>query len=166
MIKDKVQEALNKQINRELYSAYLYLSMAAYFESINLKGFAHWMRIQAREEVGHAMKLYDHLVERGGRVGLQSIDAPPREWKSPLEVFEEVYRHERTVSQMIDDLVNLARSEGDNAAEVFLQWFVKEQVEEEASALEILERLKLVGEGGQALFMIDRELAKREAEQD
>ena len=164
MIKDEIQDVVNNQINRELYSAYLYLSMAAYFESINLRGFAHWMRVQAREELGHAMKLYDHLVERGGRVTLQPIEAPPKEWKSPLNVFEDVYEHERKVTQMIDNLVNLAKAEGDHATEVFLQWFVNEQVEEEASALEILEKLKLIGESGHAIFMIDRELAKRELE--
>lgn len=164
MIKDEIQEAVNNQINRELYSAYLYLSMAAYFESINLRGFAHWMRVQAKEEVGHAMKLYDHLVERGGRVTLQPIEAPPKKWKSPLNAFEDVYEHERKITQMINNLVNLAKAEGDHATEVFLQWFVNEQVEEEASALEILEKLKLIGESGHAIFMIDRELAKRESE--
>lgn len=163
MIKEKVVSALNDQINKEFYSSYLYLSMAAYFESTNLRGFAHWMRVQAREENGHAMKLYDHLVERGGRVTLSSIAAPPSKWKSPQEVFEQAYRHEQEVTESINTLVNLAKSEKDHATEVFLQWFVNEQVEEEAVANDILQKLKLVGHEGNAIFMIDRELAKRES---
>ena len=162
MIAKKVQDALNEQINAELYSAYLYQSMAADFLAKNLKGFAHWMEIQAKEEQGHAKKMFDFLVERGGRVALKAIAAPPQEWKSPLAVFEESYAHEQKVTGLIGKLVDLSRSEGDHAAEVFLSWFVTEQVEEEANASEIVEKLKLVKDSAQGLFMMDSPLAQRE----
>ena len=161
MIKDTILEALNKQINAELYSAYLYLSMSAYFESINLKGFANWMMVQAKEEVTHAMRIYDYVVERGGRVKLTAIEQPPTEWKSPLDAFEAAYNHEVKVTQMINELVDLALKEKDHATYNMLQWFVNEQVEEEASADEIVQKLKLVGNERSALFMVDRELAQR-----
>ncbi len=161
MIKDTILEALNKQLNAELYSAYLYLSMSAYFESVSLKGFANWMRVQAKEELTHAMRIYDYIVERGGRVKLETIEKPPSEWKSPLDVFEAVYNHEVRVTGMINDLVDLAMKEKDHATYNMLQWFVNEQVEEEASAEEIVQKLKMVGDEGRALFMIDRELAQR-----
>jgi len=161
VISKKLQEALNNQINRELYSAYLYAAMAAYFESVSLRGFAHWMMEQAKEEVGHAMKLYEYLVERGGRVVLGALEAPPAEWKSPVDVFETTYEHEQKVTQMINDLVKLAREGNDYATEVFLQWFVSEQVEEEASVIEVLEKLKLVEDAPGGLFMLDRELGQR-----
>ena len=161
MIKQKVATALNNQMNREFYSNYLYLSMAAHFESSNLKGFAHWLQIQAKEESEHAMKLYEHLLQRGGRVKLQQIEAPPSNWKSHKEVFEHAYQHEQKVTSLINDLVDLAKLEKDHATENFLQWFVKEQVEEEATASEILQKLQLVGSEGSALFMLDSELGKR-----
>jgi ferritin len=161
LIDPKVEKAINEQINKELYSYYLYLSMAAYFESNNLKGFAHWMRIQGGEEQGHAMKLYEYVFERGGRVALQSIQAPPFAWKSPAETFEDAYKHEQVVTASINQLVELAKLQKDNATEVFLQWFVKEQVEEEATAYEITQKLKMVGNEGAALFMLDSELGKR-----
>lgn len=154
-------EALNKQVNAELYSAYLYLSMAAYFESINLRGFANWMKIQAQEEVTHAMKFFEYINERGGRVKLESIEKPPIEWASPLEVFEATYEHEINVTKMINNLVNLAIEEKDHATYNMLQWFVAEQVEEEASADEIRQQLKFIGEDGRGILMLDRELAKR-----
>ena len=160
-INEKIEDALNEQINKELYSGYMYLSMATYFESINLKGFAHWMREQDKEEREHAMKIFDYVIERGGRVSLTSIDAPPTEWKSPLDAFEEVYKHEQKVTGLINTLVDLAKSENDYATDAFLQWFVEEQVEEEASADEIVQKLKLIGDSGAALLMIDRELAQR-----
>ena len=160
-INRKIQDAINKQINHEFYSAYLYLSMSAYFESINLKGFAHWMRTQAKEEDEHAMKLYKFLVERGGKVILSEIEKPPLEWKSPLDAIESAYKHEQKVTEMINGLVNLAAVEKDRATEVFLQWFVNEQVEEENSTNELVQKLKLVGDSGNGLLMIDSELAKR-----
>ena len=161
MISQKLQKAFNEQIVAETYSAYLYWSMSAYFESINLKGFANWMRVQAQEEMVHAMKFYTHLNERGGRVLLGAIEAPPTEWDSPLAVFEAAYGHERKVTGLIDDLVKLARGENDNAAENFLQWFVSEQVEEEASADEVVQQLKLAAGQPQALLLLDREMAQR-----
>jgi len=161
VIKERIQEALNHQLNRELYSAYLYLSMSAYFESLNLKGGANWMRVQAREEETHAIKFYNHLIERGGRVTLSAIEAPPSEWGSPLEVFEETYKHEQKVTGLINELVNLCTSEQDQATNNFLQWFVAEQVEEEASANEVVQKLKLAGEVGGRLFMLDKELGQR-----
>ena len=161
MIKEEILKALNKQINAEFYSAYLYLSMAAYFESINLKGFANWMRVQAKEEVTHAMRIYDYIIERGGRVKLMAIDEPPFEWESPLHAFEAAYNHEVKVTEMINELVDLALKAKDHATYNMLQWFVNEQVEEEASTDEIVQKLRIVGNEGRALFMIDRELAQR-----
>ena len=161
MLSEKMLKELNKQINAELYSGYIYLSMSAYFQSINLGGFANWMRVQATEELTHAMKIYDYVNERGCRVVLHPIEKPPFEWNSALAAFEEAYKHEQKVTAMINDLANLAITEKDHATEVFLQWFVTEQVEEEASADEIVQKLKLVGEAGGGIFMIDRELAGR-----
>jgi ferritin len=161
MIKAKIQDALNKQLNAELYSSYLYLSMAAYFESISLKGFANWMRIQAREELVHAMKFYYYVHERAGRVNLASISAPSAQWDSPLAAFEQVYEHEQKVTGLINDLVTLAISEADHATNNFLQWFVAEQVEEESSADEIVQKLRLLGEDRSGLFMLDQELGQR-----
>ena len=161
MIKKKIQQALNKQLTAELFSSYLYLSMSAYFDSINLKGCANWMRVQVQEELVHAMKFYDFLLERGGKVNLSSIEGPPTEWASPLKVFEHAYQHEQKVTGLINDLVNLAISEKDHATNNFLQWFVSEQVEEEASADEVVQKLKLIGDARGGLFMLDRELAQR-----
>ncbi len=161
MIKSKIQDALNKQLNAELYSSYLYLSMAAYFESVSLKGFANWMRVQAQEELAHAMKFYDYVNERGGRVKLTSISAPSTQWDSPLAAFKQVYEHEQKVTKLINDLVTLAISEADHATNNFLQWFVAEQVEEESSADEIVQKLKLLGEDRSGLFMLDQELGQR-----
>lgn len=161
MIKKKMENELNKQLNAELYSSYLYLSMSAYFESMNLKGFANWMRVQAQEELVHAMKFYDYLNERGGRAVLMAIDAPPAKWQSPIAVFEHVYEHEQKVTGLIHDLVNLALSESDHATNNFLQWFVAEQVEEESSADEIVQKLKLIGDARGGVFMLDRELGQR-----
>jgi len=161
MIDKQLEGALNDQLNAELYSAYLYLSMSAYFEALNLKGFAHWMRVQAEEEQAHAMKFYEHLVDRGGRVQLQPIEKPPIEWDSPLAALEEVYRHEQKVTSLIHKLVNQAVEAKDHAVSNFLQWFVAEQVEEEASADEVVQKLKLLEKAPGGLFMIDRELAQR-----
>lgn len=166
MITEKMQKAMNQQLNRELYSAYLYLAMSAYFEDLNLSGFAHWMRVQAREEEAHAMKFYRHLVERGGRVVLSAIESPPKDWKSPFAVFQQALEHEQKVTKMIHDLLNLARAGKDHAADAFLQWFVKEQVEEEFSTNEILQKLKWIGESAGGLLLLDHELSKRKVEKD
>jgi ferritin len=161
LIKPTVQKALNDQTRKEFYSHYLYLSMAAYFESINLRGFAHWMRIQAKEEEEHAMKFFEHIIERQGKVVLEAIDAPTAKWKTPKDIFEDAYNHERKVTESINKIVELAESEKDHATAIFLQWFVKEQVEEEASANEILQKLQLIGSETSALFVLDGELSKR-----
>jgi len=163
MLSDKMQEALNGQLNAELYSSYLYLSMHAYFKSINLDGFANWMYFQAQEELTHAMKFYDFINQRSGKVRLQQVEAPPWEWDSPLGVFEATLEHEQKVTGRINALVDLALSEHDHATNIFLQWFVSEQVEEEESVVGVLEQLKLMGDAKGGLFMIDRELAKRSA---
>jgi ferritin len=156
MLKGKIQAALNKQLNAELYSSYLYLSMSAYFQSVNLPGFANWMRVQAQEELVHAMKFHDFINERGGRVLLQPVEGPPSEWSSSLDAFENAYKHEQKVTGLINDLVNLAIKEGDHATNIFLQWFVTEQVEEEASADEVVQKLKLMADARGGLFMLDR----------
>lgn len=157
----KIENAFNKQINAELSSAYLYLSMAAYFESQNLSGMSHWMKKQAGEEKEHAMKFFHYLTERGGRVILSELTAPKTEWKSPLAAFEDAYKHECIVTGLINALMDLAQKEKDHASDVFLQWFVSEQVEEEAAALGIVERLKMAGDHKSILLMLDKELAKR-----
>ncbi len=161
MLSKKMQDALNGQLNAELYSAYLYASMSAYFESVNLRGFANWMRVQAQEEVVHAYKFYNFVNERGGRVVLRPIEGPPTEWDSPIAPFEAAYEHEQKVTGLINKLVDLAVSQKDHATNNFLQWFVTEQVEEEASANEVVQKLKLVGDARGGLFMLDRELGQR-----
>lgn len=161
MISKKMESAINKQINAELYSAYLYLSMCAYFQAANLKGFANWMRVQALEEFTHADKFYGFVLDRGGRVTLTAVDGPPTAWASPLAVFQEVSQHERKVTGLINALVDLAIKEKDHATNTFLQWFVNEQVEEEANADGLVQQLKLIGDNGQGLLMLDRELAQR-----
>ncbi|NLX19707.1 MAG: ferritin [Desulfobulbus sp.] len=161
MLNEKMLNAINKQINAEMYSAYLYLSMEAHFQSISLKGFANWMRAQAQEEMMHAMKFYDYVYERGGTVTLEAIDKPETTWESPLAVFEAVLEHEKHVTRLINDLVDLAIQEKDHASNIFLQWFVTEQVEEEASASEVIDKLKLIEGTRAGLFMVDGELGKR-----
>jgi ferritin len=161
MITNAIQTAMNEQINKELFSAYLYLSMAAYFESRNLPGFAHWMRIQAGEEQEHAMKFYDHILERGGQVVLKAIEAPKTDWASPLQVAEEVAAHEAKVTASIYALYELALKEKDYPAQMMLQWFINEQVEEEKNAAELVAHLKLIEERGTAVLMLDHQLAKR-----
>ena len=161
MMQKKIQDALNAQLNAESYSAHMYMSMSAYFQSVNLKGMAHWMRLQAEEETVHEMKFFDYILSRGGKVALGQIGAPPTDWESPLAVFEAAYEHERQVSAKINTLVDLALAESDHASNAFLQWFVTEQVEEEESVLEIVDQLKLIGDDRGALFMLDRELGQR-----
>jgi ferritin len=161
MISKKMQDAINEQIKNELYSGYLYLAMAAYAEDQNLPGFAHWMKAQCQEEVEHAMKFFNHIAERGGRVELKAIDEPPVEFDSPTALFEMTLEHEKKVTALINGLYELALEEKDYASQVLLQWYIEEQVEEEANASEILETLKMAGDKGQALVMMDRALVRR-----
>ena len=156
-----LEAGLNKQINEEMFSSYLYLSMAAYFESANLPGFANWMRVQTQEETLHAMMFFDYVNERNGRVLLTKIEAPKTEWKSPLDAFIEAYSHEKHISERIRALVKQARELDDDSTDNFLQWFVAEQVEEENSTYTIVQQLKLIGDNRAGLFLIDRELAAR-----
>jgi ferritin len=158
-----LQKAMNDQIRKEFESAYVYLSMAAWMEDQNLPGFGDWLRVQAREESGHAMKIFDHLIDRGCRVKLQPLAGPTTEFKSPLEVFEHVKRHEQSVTRSIEDLYGLAQTDRDFASQVFLEWFITEQVEEEKSSAQVLESVRRVGDNQAALVMLDRELGQRNA---
>jgi ferritin len=160
-MKSAVRDAMGEQIKHEFYSAYLYLSMAGSFEVANLTGFAHWMRAQAEEERAHAMKFFDFLLDRGEEVRLQAIEAPPNAFRSPLDTFEQALAHEKEVTSLIHSLYELAVRENDYPAQAFLNWFVTEQVEEEKSATEIVERLRMAGEDGAALLLLDREMGER-----
>jgi ferritin len=164
MLSATLHEAMNNHLKSELYSAYLYLSMSAYFESINFPGFAHWMRLQSEEERGHAMKFYQFVVDRGGRVILQAIEQPPGDFRSALDVAEQALAHEQEVTGLIDQLYGLAVQEKDYPSQAFLQGFVTEQVEEEKTATEIVETLRMIGDNNVALLMYDRELARRQAQ--
>jgi ferritin len=157
----KMQKALNEQLNFELYSSYIYLSMSSYLKSLNLNGFANWMEIQVQEEVAHAMKLYNFIHERGGSVEFQEIPKPKVEWDSPLAVFQNALEHEQIVTGRINDLVDLALELRDHATNAHLQWFITEQVEEESNALDILQQIKLTKDSPNGLFMLDRELGQR-----
>jgi ferritin len=161
MLNKKVEEAINKQINAELWSAYLYLSMSAYFESQNLPGFANWMKVQYQEEVSHAMKFFDYINERGGRVNLMPIAEVKTDWKDAIDIFKETLAHEQKVTGMINDLVDLAIVEKDHASNNMLQWYVDEQVEEEANADALLQQLKMLNNNQQGLLMLDKELQSR-----
>jgi ferritin len=161
MLNPKIEKALNDQINAELYSSYLYLSMSAYFEAESLEGMAQWMWVQAQEELTHVEKFFHFVNERDGRVLLAGIDAPETEWDSPLAAFREALGHEQKVTGLVNDLVDLSIGERDHAANSFLQWFVNEQVEEEATARGIVDKLKLAGDNKSILFMLDAELGKR-----
>ena len=161
MISKTVQDAINEQIKAELHSAYVYLAMSAFCESISLKGFAHWMRLQSREEVSHGMKLFDYSHDRGGRVLLQAISAPAADYKTPLEMMQQTLEHERKVTALINNLYALAIKEHDYATQVHLQWFISEQVEEEKNASDIVERLKMIGDHTPGLLLFDRELGAR-----
>ncbi len=161
MISSTMNDAINKQINAEFYSAYLYLSMAIYFESVDLSGFANWMRVQAEEEQFHAMKFYDYLHERDGKVELEAIEKPTVKFDGLLEAFEQSLEHEQKITAMINDLMALAMDEKDFATANFLQWFIEEQVEEEASVKSIIAQLKMIDGKGHALLMFDREFATR-----
>ena len=161
MVSKKMIEAMNDQINAETYSAYLYLSMSAYCSFIGLKGAANWFFVQTQEEMTHAVRLYNYINRQSGHVVLKAIDKPPAELKSLTEMYEAALKHEKYITGRINDLVNLARGEKDHASEVFLQWFVTEQVEEEENDVDVLAKLKLAGKDGSALFMIDNELGTR-----
>lgn len=161
MLSAKIQEVLNEQINAELYSSYLYLAMSSHFSSINLGGMASWMRVQAQEELFHAMKIYDFVNERGGRAVMQAIAQPPVQWDSALAVFENGLAHEQKVTALINNLVDVAMAERDHATTIFLQWFVTEQVEEEANASGIVNKLRMIGHDASSLFALDQELGQR-----
>jgi len=164
MLSKKMQDTINEQIKNELYSAYLYLSMSAHFASQNLPGFATWLRVQAEEEQGHALRFYDHVLERGGTVELKAIDQPPVKWPSYLAAFKEVLAHEQKVTSLINGLYKLALEENDYASQVMLQWFITEQVEEEKNATEIIANLEMIEARGTAVLMLDHQLGKREKE--
>lgn len=161
MINEKMEKAFNAQINKELYSAYLYLSMSAYMQSVGLAGFANWMRVQSQEETFHAMAMFDYVLERGGNVTLEAIDAPVHTWKNVLEVFEETLAHEHYVTSLINKLADVADEVKDRAALAFIQWFITEQVEEEATDADIVSKLKLINLNGDALFTLDKDFAAR-----
>lgn len=161
MIKKEVLDALNEQINAETYSAYMYLSMSAYFENIGLSGFAHWMKIQYQEESAHAIKFFNYVAERGGRVLLKAVDQVAVEFDGVVDVFEKTLAHENHVTDLINNLMNVAIAASDHAAQSFLKWFIDEQVEEEANVEKILATLKLINGQGNGIFMMDRELNQR-----
>ena len=158
---EKMLKALNEQLNREMYSAYLYFAMAAYFDDLNFEGFSSWMKAQAEEEVGHALRFYNYIYDRNGRVELKEIPQPPKEWGSPIEAFKAAYEHEQFISKCINELAALAEEEKDYSTRSFLEWFINEQVEEEASVKKILDKLRFAENSPQILFMLDRELASR-----
>lgn len=163
MMSQSMQDAFNEQMKHEFYSSYLYLSMSAFCEGANLPGLAQWMRLQAREEVVHAMKIFDHLLDRGGQVRLQPIGGPPGEFTTARDVFEQAYRHEQQVTASINQVYGRAVDERDFASRVFLDWFVQEQVEEEKTSGLLAEQLRMVGEDRPGLLMLDRELGQRRA---
>ena len=161
-----VQDAINDQIHHEFHSAYVYLAMSAYLEAANFTGFAQWMRIQSKEEVMHAMKLFNYVNDRNGRVTLKTLEQPPVEFKSVLDVFEHALRHEQKVTSMIHSLYALATQENDYATQVALQWFIGEQVEEEATATSVVDRLKIANNDGAALLLLDNEMGSRQDEEE
>ncbi|WP_048147773.1 ferritin [Palaeococcus ferrophilus] len=161
MLSEKMLRALNEQLDRELYSAYLYFAMAAYFDDLNLEGFANWMKAQAEEELGHALRFYNYIYDRNGRVELGEIPKPPKEWENPTAAFEAAYEHEQFISRSIHELATLAEEEKDYPTRAFLEWFINEQVEEEANVKKILDQLKLARDSPQMVFMLDRELKVR-----
>ena len=164
MASQKILDALNQQLNKEMLSSYLYLSMAAYFDTKNLSGMSSWMRSQSEEEYEHAMKFYDFILRIGGEVKLTSIDSPQTNWDSPLKIFEDSLAHEKFISKSIHEIMDLAIEESDHPTKSFLQWFVDEQVEEEDSVQQIVENFRLIGDSKGGLFMLDRELGSRPSE--
>ncbi len=166
MLSEKMEEALNNQINAELQSFYDYLSMASYLQSIDLSGISHWMHMQAQEELGHAMKIYEFVHERNGRIVLQSLGKPGTDYQDVMAVFTAALNQEEAITRKINEIVDLAIQEADHATHTFMQWFVSEQVEEVASAHAIIQKLKLIGEAPGGLFLLDQELGKRGPEGD
>lgn len=161
MLISRMEKELNKQLNKEFFSAYLYMSMSAYFQSVDLLGFANWMNIQAKEELFHAEKFYNYIHERNGKVVLEQLDKPQTDWESPLAAFEESLKHEVFITASINDLANAALEEKDHATNIFLQWFITEQVEEEANATEVIRKIKLMKDAPGGMYMLDKELAAR-----
>lgn len=162
MIKEKVQNVLNSQINKEFYSAYLYLAMSAYFDEIGLHGFSHWTKVQAREEIDHGMILFDYIIERDGTVEFDQINPPERDFEKPLQVFEKILEHEKYVTESINCVASMSDDECDLATRHFINWYISEQVEEEANARDVIDKLKLFGDDCTALYHMDQDLAKRE----
>lgn len=161
MLDKDLERAINSQINYEMYSAYLYLSMSAYFSDLQLNGFANWMHVQAQEEMCHAMKFYYFVVEKDGQVVLEAIQAPKSKWSSPLEAIEDAYKHELTVTSRIGAIVDIAKAKKDYTATIMLDWFMNEQVEEEANELEIAKRLRFIGNAADAMLTLDAQLGRR-----
>jgi ferritin len=163
MISPKIEEALNEQLNREMYSAYLYMSMSAHCNATGLKGFANWFMVQYHEEMVHAMKIYEYILRQAGHIRLKTIQEPPGHFTTPLEMFEKTLEHERYITRSINERMDLAIAEKDHATQFFLQWYVNEQVEEEENDNDIIAQLKLIGDNPQGLMMLDRELSARVA---
>jgi len=161
MLISRIEKELNKQLNKEFFSAYLYMSMSAYFQSVDLLGFANWMNVQAKEEMFHAEKFYNFIHERNGKVVLEQLDKPQTDWESPLAAFEDALKHELFITSSLNDLVNTALEEKDHATNIFLQWFITEQIEEESNDIEIIRKLKLMKDAPGGMFMLDKELAAR-----
>lgn len=161
MVSNKLEEAINKQINAELWSAYLYLSMSAHFSNKGLPGFANWFKVQFHEEQDHALKFMNYLIAKGNKVELHPIEEVDNSWETVISAFEVTLNHERVVTSLINDLVSIARSENDYATENMLQWYINEQVEEEESAQSMIDALKLIGESGLGIYTMDKELAQR-----
>lgn len=162
MLSETLQNAMNEQIKNELYSAYLYLAMSAHFESASLPGFARWTRMQSNEEEDHALKFYDYILDRGGQVELRAIEAPPKSYGTPLEIFQAVLEHERKVTGMINRLYEMAVKENDYPSQVMLHWFINEQVEEEKNAGQVVDQLKMMEDRMGGLINLDRHIGKRE----
>jgi ferritin len=161
MLSKKMENALNEQINKEMYSAYLYMSMSAHSTNVGLPGFANWFMIQYKEEMEHAMKIYDYVNDRGGEVSLKAIDEPLSTFKDAMDMFQKTLKHEQFITKSINELVDLAIKENDHATQIFLQWYVTEQIEEEGNDNDIIAKLKLIGENGNGLLMLDKELSAR-----
>ncbi len=165
MINTKVEEILNEQINKEFYSAYLYLAMSAHFDEIGLRGFCHWTKVQAREEVDHGMIIFDYLIARNGNVNLKQIEAPQADFQDPLQIFEKSYEHEKSVTSSIECVAYMSEDECDMATRNFIDWYIAEQVEEEATVFEIIKKLRMFGSDKTILYHLDKELAQREYKQ-
>lgn len=161
MLSEKLQDAINDQLNFEFYSGYIYLAMSAWLSSKNLNGMANWMQVQYQEEQIHAMKFFDFIGDRDGQIKLKAIDQPQAEWKSVLDVFEAAYKHEQIVTGRISDLVELALNERDHVTNSLLQWFINEQIEEEASVRDMADQIRMAGNSSESIFMLDREMAQR-----